>query len=122
MSRILIVDDNETMRSGIALVIERMGCEAVKAASGAEALLILARQAAFDMVITDFKMAEMDGLQLLEAIRRDFADTDVVIITAGIQEVCARPRNALISTLSVRLSITNTTAKAPMFIKAYATP
>ena len=90
MSRILIVDDNETMRSGIALVIERMGCEAVRAASGAEALLILARQA-FDLVITDYKMAEMDGLQLLEAIRRDFADTDVVIITAhGTIEIAVR--------------------------------
>ncbi|MCY3762003.1 MAG: sigma-54 dependent transcriptional regulator [Gemmatimonadetes bacterium] len=91
MSRILIVDDNETMRSGIALVIERMGCDAVKAASGAEALLILARQAAFDLVITDFRMAEMDGLQLLEAVRRDFADTDAVIITAhGTIEIAVR--------------------------------
>ena len=82
MNRILIVDDNETMRSGIALVMKRMGCEAITAASGAEALSILARQAAFDLVITDYRMAEMDGLQLLEAIRRDFGDTDVVIITA----------------------------------------
>ena len=91
MSRILIVDDNETMRSGIALVMERMGYEAVTAASGAEALSRLARQGAFDLVITDYKMEEMDGLQLLEAIRRDFGDTDVVIITAhGTIEIAVR--------------------------------
>ncbi len=82
MSRILIVDDNETMRSGIALVMKRMGYEAFTAASGVEALSILARHGGVDLVITDYKMAEMDGLQLLEAIRRDFGDTDVVIITA----------------------------------------
>ena len=95
MSRILIVDDNETMRSGIALVMKRMGCEAITAPGGAEALSILARQAAFDLVITDYRMAEMDGLQLLEAIRRDFGDTDVVIITAhGTIEIAVRAMQA----------------------------
>ena len=82
MSRILIVDDNETMRSGIALVIQRMGFEAKMAASGAEALSMLAENDTYDLVITDFRMDEMDGLQVLEAVRRLHADVDVVIITA----------------------------------------
>ena len=82
MSRILIVDDNETMRSGIALVIQRMGFEAKMAASGAEALSMLAESDTYDLVITDFRMDEMDGLQVLEAVRRLHADVDVVIITA----------------------------------------
>ena len=82
MSRILIVDDNETMRSGIALVIQRMGFEAKMAASGAEALSMLGESDTYDLVITDFRMDEMDGLQVLEAVRRLHADVDVVIITA----------------------------------------
>ena len=70
------------MRSGIALVIQRMGFEAKMAASGAEALSMLAENDTYDLVITDFRMDEMDGLQVLEAVRRLHADVDVVIITA----------------------------------------
>ena len=36
----------------------------------------------FDLVITDYKMVDMDGLEVLDAVRRDYADTDVVVITA----------------------------------------
>ena len=81
MSRILIVDDNETMRSGIALVVERMGHEAVAAAGGPRALAIM-KENDFDIVITDYRMPEMTGLQVLQAVRRDHGDCDVIIITA----------------------------------------
>ncbi|MFH1569974.1 MAG: response regulator, partial [Gemmatimonadota bacterium] len=81
MSRILVIDDHETMRSGIALVLERMGHEAVAAASGAEGLRRLA-EGECDLVITDYRMDDMDGLQVLEAVRRAHPETDVMIITA----------------------------------------
>ena len=81
MSRILVVDDNETMRSGVALVVQRMGHDAVTAASGAEGLARLDEEA-FDLVVTDYRMNEMDGLQVLEAVRAQHAETDVIIITA----------------------------------------
>jgi two-component system response regulator HydG len=81
MSRVLIVDDNETMRSGVALVVERMSHDAVSAASGAEALQRLSEEPC-DLVITDYRMREMDGLQVLEAVKSDHPDTDVIIITA----------------------------------------
>ncbi len=81
MSRILIVEDNETMRTGIALVVERMGHEPVPVASGAEGLVRM-REGAFDLVITDYRMAEMDGLVVLDAVKQDHPDTDVILITA----------------------------------------
>jgi len=81
MSRILIVDDNETMRSGIALVVERMGHAAAAAASGAEGLTLL-KEHEFDLVVTDYRMEEMDGLAVLEAVKKDHADIDVMLITA----------------------------------------
>lgn len=81
MSRILIVDDNETMRTGITLVVERMGYEATAAASGKEALALL-EDRTFDLVVTDYRMDEMDGLRVLEAVKEGHADTDVIIITA----------------------------------------
>ena len=81
MSSILIVDDNETMRSGITLVIGRMGHEAAAASSGSEALSLLVERE-FDLVVTDYRMEEMDGLRVLEAVKKDHAETDVMIITA----------------------------------------
>ena len=81
MSRILVVDDNETMRSGITLVVERMEHAAIPAASGEEALARF-DDGEIDLVISDYRMVEMDGLQLLEAVRQHHPETDVMIITA----------------------------------------
>lgn len=81
MSRVLVIDDNETMRSGMALLLERMGHD-VTAASGGEEGLRQMKARPFDLVITDYKMVDMDGLEVLDAVRRDYADTDVVVITA----------------------------------------
>ena len=81
MSRILIIEDNETMRTGVTLVVERMGHEAV-AVSGGPAGLARMKEGAFDLVITDYRMEGMDGLAVLEAVKRERAETDVVLITA----------------------------------------
>ena len=81
MSRILVVEDNETMRTGVALVVERMGHETVAVSGGSEGLARL-REGAFDLVITDYRMEGMDGLAVLEAVRRERPETDVVLITA----------------------------------------
>ena len=81
MSRILVIDDNETMRSGIALVVERMGHEALTAASGQAGLDHLAAGPC-DLVVTDYRMDEMDGLEVLEAVKAKFPDVDVILITA----------------------------------------
>ncbi len=81
MSRILVVDDNETMRSGIALVVQRMGHEEFAVGSGLEALELLQEQSV-DLVVTDYRMDDMDGMQVLEAVKEKYADTDVMLITA----------------------------------------
>lgn len=81
MSRVLVIDDNETMRSGMALLLERMGHDVTAASGGGEGLRQM-KARPFDLVITDYKMVDMDGLEVLDAVRRDYADTDVVVITA----------------------------------------
>ena len=81
MSRVLVIDDNETMRSGMALLLERMGHDVTAASGGVEGLRQM-KARPFDLVITDYKMEDMDGLAVLDAVRRDYADTDVVVITA----------------------------------------
>lgn len=81
MSTILVVDDNETMRSGITLVVERMGHEGFAADSGRQALELL-QDERVDLVITDYRMDDLDGMQVLEAVKEKYADTDVILITA----------------------------------------
>lgn len=81
MSRVLVIDDNETMRSGMALLLERIGHDVTAASGGVEGLRQM-KARPFDLVITDYKMEDMDGLEVLDAVRRDYADTDVVVITA----------------------------------------
>ena len=67
MARILIIDDNETMREGLGATVRRMGHEAVMAASGAEGLAQFAgRATGADFVITDLKMEGTGGLEVVQ--------------------------------------------------------
>jgi len=81
MARVLIIDDNETMREGMAATVRRMGHEVVTAASGADGLALLRKQGA-DFVITDLKMEGVGGLEVLEAVKRIDASCPTLIVTA----------------------------------------
>ncbi|MBM3280146.1 MAG: sigma-54-dependent Fis family transcriptional regulator [Candidatus Handelsmanbacteria bacterium] len=80
MSRILVVDDDE-MRHAVAERVRRMGHETSAAASGTEALKLLRAQG-YDLVITDYRMDGMNGLEVVEAVKAEFPDTDVMVLTA----------------------------------------
>ena len=78
--RVLAVDDDETARRNLVLALAREGCEVVTAASSREALEQLeARE--FDLVLTDLKLGQSDGMELLERSRDRWPDTRVVVIT-----------------------------------------
>ncbi|MDI6834712.1 MAG: response regulator [Rhizobiaceae bacterium] len=81
-SRVLIVDDSNAVRSLLRLITERAGYEVFVASNGAEALEQLALQPA-DIVVSDIDMPEMDGLQLVETLRRSdrFAGMPVILVT-----------------------------------------
>jgi two-component system, NtrC family, response regulator HydG len=80
MSRILVIDDNENLGSGVVLMLERMGHEGLAVTSGPEGLEKIG-ESAFDLVLTDYRMDEMDGLEVLQAVREKSPDTDVVVLT-----------------------------------------
>jgi len=67
--RLLVVDDNETNRSILALQTQRWGMEVVSCASGAEALALLQAGEKFDAAVIDLVMPGMDGLELADALR-----------------------------------------------------
>jgi two-component system response regulator HydG len=81
MARVLIIDDNETMREGMAATVKRMGQEVVTAASGAEGLAKLRKQGA-DFVITDLKMEGVGGLEVAKTVKEVDPTCPVLIVTA----------------------------------------
>ena len=82
MGRVLVVDDEASMRDFLGICLRRAGHEVELAASGAVALAALGARAA-DVVVTDLRMpGEVDGLGLLTAVRTRYPDTEVILVTA----------------------------------------
>lgn len=82
MPRILIADDEESMRLLVARAIAMDGHEIVTAEDGAEALDILTREdGTFDLLLTDIKMPVMDGIALALAAARDFPQVIILLMT-----------------------------------------
>jgi CheY-like chemotaxis protein len=82
VARILIADDEESMRLLVGRAIAMDGHEIVTAEDGAEALEILTEQGgAFDLLLTDIKMPVMDGIALALATARDFPDLTILLMT-----------------------------------------
>ncbi|TNF50379.1 MAG: sigma-54-dependent Fis family transcriptional regulator [Deltaproteobacteria bacterium] len=79
--RILIVDDEDGMRRLLSRVLTREGYETSTVGSGAEALRLVASER-FDLVVTDIKMPEMDGLQLLAELKEYEPSLPIIVITA----------------------------------------
>ncbi len=78
---VLVIDDEEIMREILETLLSREGYTVRVAASGREGLE-LARSVPFDAVITDLMMPEMDGLQVLDAVRTVDDDLPVIMVTA----------------------------------------
>jgi two-component system response regulator (stage 0 sporulation protein F) len=79
--KILVVDDEEGARDLFNTILTDEGYE-VSLANGGEEALGLFKGAPFNLVITDIKMPIMDGLQLLQEIRKMGSKTDVIMVTA----------------------------------------
>ncbi len=89
MARVLVVEDSRTQAQVIRLQLEDAGQEVELAADGLQALAAL-RRAAPDIILTDLEMPNLNGLELVEAVRREFAQVPVVLMTAhGSEEIAA---------------------------------
>jgi class 3 adenylate cyclase len=86
-ARLLVVDDNKVNRLLLSRNLELMGHRAVAAENGRVALEMLRREA-FDLVLLDIEMPEMDGFQVLEQLVKDLQLRDLpVIVTSSLEGV-----------------------------------
>ncbi len=79
MALVLIIDDHDSMREGLELLLRRRGHRTLSADGGKEGLELLDEGP--DLVITDLKMAHVDGMDVLRHVKRASPETEVLVIT-----------------------------------------
>jgi len=80
-TRVLVVDDERSMRELLAIMLRQAGHEVTVADGGEQALEVL-RSGSFDLVITDLRMRKVDGLAVLRAAKERSPHTVVLVVTA----------------------------------------
>ena len=81
MKKVLIMEDELNIRSFVVINLKRAGYDAIEAGNGQEALDILARED-IHLVLLDVMMPEMDGYELVRALRESGSRIPVLMITA----------------------------------------
>jgi two-component system, chemotaxis family, chemotaxis protein CheY len=81
---ILVVDDSPTIRKFVSLALENMGYNVVTASDGMEVFEVLGRVDNVDLIITDLNMPNLDGFELIKALRSDkrFKDIPIIILSS----------------------------------------
>ena len=80
--RILVVDDEDSIREVVCSMLNSAGYHCTEAVSGTQALSTFAAGAKFELMLTDLMMAEMDGMVLLEHTKKTFPDMPIIMVTA----------------------------------------
>jgi len=86
MYRILVVDDDPAVLSCYGRLLQRAGHAVETAHGGNAALARLSTAAAFDVVIIDYRMPEMDGMEFLRQMRRAGHTPEVILVSAYVTE------------------------------------
>jgi CheY-like chemotaxis protein len=82
MARILVIDDDDTVRLSMRLALEDAEHQVDEAPNGAAGLERLKIQPA-DLVVTDIFMPEKEGLETIDEIKRDYPDVKIIAISGG---------------------------------------
>ncbi len=103
MTKVLIVDDDALTRQTLAGMLRAKGLEVAEATNGKEGLAaaVTGKPA---LVVTDVRMPEMDGLQMVEELRKDPAGKDIPVIVLSNDEKTDTLNQALESGVTVYLS------------------
>jgi DNA-binding NtrC family response regulator len=83
MANILIVDDEQTILSILTTLLRMEGHEITPALGGKVAMKLLEEnEAAYDLMISDIRMPEVDGMKLLEYVHENYPEMIVIMLTA----------------------------------------
>ena len=91
MATILVIDDEESIRTLLRVILEGAGYEVLEAANGRLGLEVY-RERSADLIITDIAMPEMDGLELMAELNRSHPQVKVIAMSGGLES--AGPLNA----------------------------
>jgi len=81
VGRVVVVDDDLSLRQFLSIMLKRAGYETAVASTGEEAMEFMEKQPA-DVVVTDLNMEGMDGMAVLRRVKERWPETEVVMITA----------------------------------------
>src|SRR3990170_8139203 len=81
MGKVLVVDDEQAMREFLTILLEKQGHRVITAADGEQTLKLVAEQPP-DLVISDLRMPNVDGIGLLAGIRAQHPELPVILVTA----------------------------------------
>ena len=81
MAQVLIIDDHDSVREGLELLLRRRGHRTLSAEGGQRGLDLLEEEGA-DLVITDLRMTHLDGMEVLRRVKEGSPGTDVLVMTA----------------------------------------
>jgi two-component system chemotaxis response regulator CheY len=93
--RVLVIDDSPAIRHILRKMMAELGAEAVEAGNGIEGLSRLHQDNAVDLIIVDWNMPEMDGLEFIENVRADAAYDNIPILMATTENTMDRVTEAL---------------------------
>src|SRR3989304_3127499 len=79
--KILVIDDEESMRHMLTLILKREGYEVQAVEKGGEALQLVDSES-FDFILSDVVMPEMDGLTLLHALKKKKVEATLIMMSA----------------------------------------
>ena len=79
--KIVLIDDEEDIREVLSIVLEDAGYSVTTASDGASGLK-LCEDIHPQIIITDIRMPKMDGIQVLEAVKKNYPDIEVIVVTA----------------------------------------
>ena len=81
MARILVIDDNDTMREGMTVTLKKAGHDVFAFRSGVEGVAAFIAKGA-DLVVTDLKMDQMDGLEVIKRLKASDANVVALVVSA----------------------------------------
>ena len=81
LANCLVVDDEPGVRRSLARMLQAQGFQCFEASTGLEALELLDRIGETPLIVSDMRMPELDGIGFLEAVRRRYPDTSVIMLT-----------------------------------------